>query len=334
MKLVITSLASAALLFTSLCTPLRGMAQTPAKVGAITYVGFDGAPLNLIEQVAIDRGMFTAQGLDVKWVGATNGGQMVSALMGGSAQIGVLTISATAPLIKQGQCFQYLTNGARTYYNLIAQPDLKLPNANVPYPGNLIDLKGKKIAINARGTAMEFMMDAVLKQAGIKPSEITYIATGGAATAVAAFRNKQVDVALDFPIQEQMLKPSEYQSMAKLTDIATNNPIHHLTQVFSGTSCDFAKANPSVITAFCSAVGDAYKFVNNPANRDAVVGVVQKTLSIDKTTAESFWSQYSSAWPSPKIDIPTWNAQKILLPAGSELPPYGQYVSSACQAKF
>ena len=221
-------------------------APTAPKIGAITYVGFDGAPLNLTEQVAIDRGFFGARGLDVKFVGAANGGQMASSLIGGSAQIGTLTISATAPLLKQGQCFQYLTAGARTYYNLVAQPDLKLPNANQPYPKNLVDLKGKKIAINARGTAMEFMMDAVLRQAGPSPADITYIATGGAATAVAAFRNKQVDVALDFPIQEQLLKPGDFQYMAKLTEISANNPIYHLTQVFSGASCDYVKKNPQV----------------------------------------------------------------------------------------
>ncbi|VTU25275.1 ABC transporter substrate-binding protein [Variovorax sp. PBL-E5] len=309
-------------------------AQNAPKLGTITYVGYEGAPLNLTEQVAIDRGLFSARGLDLKFVGAANGGQMVSSLIGGSAQIGTLTISATAPLLKQGQCFQYLSAGARTYYNLVAQPDLKLPHAKEPYPKNLIDLKGKKIAINARGTAMEFMMDAILRQAGLTPADVTYIATGGAATAVAAFRNKQVDIALDFPIQEQMLRPGEFQYMAKLAEMATNNPIYHLTQVFSGASCDYVKKNPQVVEAFCSAVGDAYRFVNDPANKEAVVAVVQKSLNIDKPTAESFWQQYRDSWPSGKIDTASWNAQKILLPAGTELPNFNEYVPSACQARM
>ena len=317
----------------SLAFALAASAQAP-KVGAITYVGFEGAPLNLTEQVAIDRGFFAARGLDVKFVGAANGGQMVSSLIGGSAQIGTLTISATAPLIKQGQCFQYLTSGARTYYNLIAQPDVKLASANQPYPKNLADLKGKRIAINARGTAMEFMMDSVLRAGGLTPADVTYIATGGAATAVAAFRNKQVDFALTFPIQEQLLKPGEFQYVAKLTDISGNNPIFELTQVFSGASCDYVKKNPEVVAAFCGAVGEAYRFVNNPANKEAVVGVVQKTLAIDKPTAESFWQQYRGSWPSAKIDTAAWNAQKLLLPAGVDLPPFADHVSSACQGRL
>ena len=336
MKTKFMTVVSACLVAASVSLAPVGYAQTAAaaKVGSIVYAGFEGAPLNLTEQVAIEKGMFAAYGLEVKFVGATSGQQMVSALMGGSAQIGVLTTSATAPLIRQGQCFQFLTSGARTYYNLIAQPDLKLPHAGDPFPANLVDLKGKKIGINARGTAMEFMMDAILKQAGISPSEVTYIATGGAPTAVTAFRNRQVEVLMDFPIAEQLLKPNEFQNVARLMDLEKNNPIHHLAQVFSGTSCDYAKANPAVIAAFCSAVGDAYRYVNNPANKAGVVAVVQKTLSIDQATAESFWQQYNGSWPTPKIDTNAWNAQKILLPSGTNLPGYAEYVSSACQAKL
>lgn len=181
---------------------------------------------------------------------------------------------------------------------------------------------------------MEFMMDAILKQAGINPSEVTYIATGGAATAVAAFRNRQVDVLMDFPISEQLMKPNEYQNVARLMDLQHNNPIHNLSQVFSGTTCAYARSNPAVIAAFCSAVGDAYRYVNNPANRAAVIAVVQKTLNIDQPTAESFWQQYKASWPTPKIDTASWNAQKILLPSGTDLPSYAEYVPSACQGKL
>lgn len=320
----------AAVLIGIACSVTPAAAQ---KVGSITYVGFDGSPLNLTEQVAIHQGLFAARGLDVKWVGAASGQQMVSALIGGSGQIGVLTISATAPLMKQGQCFQYLTSGARTFYNLIAQPDLNLPNASVAFPGNLVDLKGKRIGINARGTAMEFMMDAILKEAGIKPGEVTYIATGGSATSAAAFRNRQVDVLLDFPITEQLLKRTEFKDVARLMDIKDRNPIYNLSQVFSGTTCDYAKSNPAVIAAFCTAVDDAYRFVNDPANKAAVVAVVQKTMKVDQAIAESFWQQYKTSWPASKIDRKSWEAQQVLLPAGTSLPGYAEHVSSACQAK-
>lgn len=333
MKFRAISFANAALVAVSMSTSLA-ISADPPKIATITYIGFDGAPLNLTERVAIEKGIFAAHGLEVKFIGGASGQQMVSGLLSGSAQIGTLTTSATAPLMKQGQCFQYLTSGPRTYYNLIAQPDLKLPNAGKPFPENLLDLKGKKVGINARGTALEFMVDALLKEAGMSPSDITYIATGGAATAVAALRNRQVDVLMNFPISEQLLKPNEFQYVAKLMETEKRNPIYHLSQTFSGASCDYVKANPAVVAAFCAAVGDAYRFVNNPANKEAVVEVVQKTMKIDQATSESFWQQYKGSWPTAKIDAKEWTAQTMLLPKGTALPPYTEHVSAACQAKF
>ncbi len=324
-------LIAATLVAVGLATPV---AQAADMVGSIKYVGYDGAPLNLTERVAIEEGIFAAHGLDVEFVGASNGQQLAAALLGGSAQIGVLTTTAAAPLIRQGQCVTYLTSGARTYYNLLAQPDLDLPNADKPYPENLVDLRGKKIAINARGTALESMVNAVLAEAGVDPSEVTYIATGGSATAVAAFRNGQVDVMMAFPISEQLLQPGEYKDVARLMDIKEHNPLNNLTQVFSGTTCEYAEENPEVIEAFCAAVGDAYRFVNDPANRDAVIDVVEKTMRLDEPTATAFWDQYKGSWPSAEIDPASYAQQQILLPEGSELPAHSDIVTASCQAKL
>lgn len=327
--------ASGSLLAAALAVAAFGAAPSNADpIASIKYVGYDGAPLNLTERVAIEEGIFAKHGLDVEFVGAANGQQLAAALLGGSAQIGVLTTTASAPLMKQGQCVTYLTSGARTYYNLLAKPDLDLPNADKPYPENLVDLRGKKIAINARGTALESMVNAVLAEAGVDPSEVTYIATGGSATSVAAFRNDQVDVMMAFPISEQLLTPDEYKDVARLMNITEKNPLHNLTQVFSGTTCEYADAHPEVMDAFCAAVGEAYDFVNDPANRDAVIDVVEKTMRLDEPTATAFWDQYKGAWPSAAIEPESYATQKILLPDGSELPLYEDIVRVSCQERI
>ncbi len=311
-------------------------AHAAEPVGEITYIGFHGAPLNLVEKVAIDQGIFEKYGLKVEFTGAASGQQMAAALLGGSAEVGVMTTTAAAPLVKSGQCLTYLTSGARTYYNLLAQPDLDLPNADKPFPENLVDLKGKKIAINARGTALESMVNALLAEAGLKPEDVTYIATGGpAANAVAAFRDGQVDVMMAYPISEQLLKPEEYKDLARLMDITEKNPIHNLAQVFSATSCEFAEKNPKIIDAYCSAAGDAYRFVNDPANREAVIKTVQSIMSLDEATATAFWNQYNvGTWATGIIDEESYAKQQILLPKGTGLPKREDIVLKACQEKL
>lgn len=309
-------------------------AQAPRKLTEVNYVGFAGGPINLVEHVAIQKGLFAAHGLDVKFVGVTTQQQFSAALMGGSAQFGLMISSSTVPLAAQGQCFQYFNSDARQFYNLIAQPEVALPNAARPFPENLQDLKGKKVGIVGRGGGMEYMLNAVLQEAGLKPADVTYIATGGAATAVAAFRAKQVEVLMTFPPEEQMLKPQEFKPIAKLIDVRERNPIYNLTQGFSGATCAYAKANPQLVDAFCSAIADAYKYVHAPANRGTVVGVLQKVMGIDEPMAAALWDQYKTSWPSPKIERAAWEQQKIILPAGTPLPRYEDVVHAGCQAKY
>lgn len=323
------SLAATAIASMLLLNPAATAAES---VGEITYIGYHGAPLNLIEQVAIDQGLFEKHGLKVTFTGAGSGQQMAAALLGGSAEVGVMTTTVTAPLMKSGQCITYLTSGPRTYYNLLAQPDLDLPNADKPFPENLVDLKGKKIALNARGTAMESMINALLAEAGLQPEDVTLIATGGpAANAVAAFRAGQVDVMMAYPISEQLLQPGEYKDLSRLMDIEGGNPIFNLTQVFSATSCDYAEKNPDVIAAFCKASGDSYRFVNDPANREQVIKTIQSIMSLDEATATAFWNQYNGTWPTGVIDEASYAKQEILLPKDATLPARDEVVHQACQ---
>lgn len=53
------------------------------------------------------------------------------------------------PLVKQGQCFKYLTGGLGNVADLVAQPDLKLPNLARGFPESIKDLKGKRIGVVA-----------------------------------------------------------------------------------------------------------------------------------------------------------------------------------------
>ena len=61
--------------------------------------------------------------------------------------------------------------------------DVPQPNKDKGYPGNMVDLKGMKVGVPARGAGAEFYMNALLKEAGLQPTDVTYVAVGGPATA-------------------------------------------------------------------------------------------------------------------------------------------------------
>lgn len=296
---------------------------------SITYIGFPGSTVNLMEEVAVRQGFFKKNGLDVKMATGASGSELVSGLLSESAQIGVLTPSATAPLTAQGECFRFLTSGTRASYNIIARPDLVLEHKDEGWPGSIQDLKGKKIGINARGSAMEYMVNAVLKAGGLKPSDVTYVAVGGTATSISALRERQVDMMLEQPPTQHLMKPHEYQVAVTMFG-NDQNPIDELPASYSGTTCDYAEENPEQITAFCSALKQAYEFANDPANRDKMIKVLRDSLKLDQAVATGVWDTYKAAWPEAAIDKGVWERQRVLLPQGTDMPAYGKHVDTAC----
>lgn len=323
------------ILFASFGLAITPLAPTAGVAAEATYVGIEGAPSSLMDYIGIHAGIFSKHGIDMKFVGAGSSPQVAAALVGGSGQFASLALVTSAPLNKQGQCLQYLTRGSGAFYNIIARPDIELPNANKPFPQNLVDLKGKRIGIISRGSSQETMMNHYFKEAGIDPADVSYIATGGAATAVAAFRNGLIDAAMTFPMQEQILKSDEFKYVAPLMKIAdATNPFNGMPMLFSATTCDYAKSNPEVIASYCSAMSDVYKYVADPANKADVIDIVSKTQNLDKETARLFWEQYHVVWPSAKIDEATWKGQEMLLNGASELPSFAEHVSAACQSKL
>lgn len=301
-----------------------------AKLGQVNFVGFEGSPLNTIERLAVKKGFFEDHDLEVKFVGASSAATMASALLGDSAQFGTVSLPVTAPLAQQGTCFQYDTAQFRNYTNIIAGPDVELEHQDEPYPANLKDLEGKKIGIVAVGTSQEAQMNRLLADAGLEPGDVTYVATGGAATAVSAFREGQVDIQFTFPPVQQLLKPDEYQMVADLLD-TDGDALDPLIQAFSGTTCDYAKSNPEQVEAFCAGIWDAYDFVNDPANKDEMGSFMAEILDTDKALGDQIWNDFSTSLPSAGFDEESWDAQSAFLPDSSvKIPAYGDVVNPGC----
>ncbi|TQC42041.1 ABC transporter substrate-binding protein [Rhodococcus sp. WS4] len=306
-----------------------GQAGGESGSSSVTYIGFAGSTVNLMEEVALREGIFEKNGLTVKMATGASGSELASGLLSGSAQFGVLTPSATAPLTKQGECFNFLTSGTRASYNIVAGPDVKLSHTDEGWPGNIEDLRGKKVGINARGSAMEYMVNAVLDAGGLEPSDVTYVAVGGTATAISALREGQIDMMLEQPPTQQLMQPSEFKIAVEMF-ANKDNPLDGLPASYSGTTCDYAKAHPQQITSFCTALKDAYDFANNPANREAMITVLSDSLKIDKTVATNVWDTYNDAWPTAAIDKDVWSRQQLLLPSGTEMPAYDKYSNTEC----
>jgi NitT/TauT family transport system substrate-binding protein len=303
-------------------------AASLADAEPVSFALFGSGPASGMERLAFENGFLEDRGLKTgQSAFAVSGPEITAALVNGSAQFGSLTTVSTQPLFDQGECFRYLTAGERNIYEFIASPDLGLDDFE-SYPENLEGLKGKRIGVSGLGTTGEAIATYVLEEAGVSADEVTFVATGGTASAVAAFREGQVDATWSFAPQLQVLEPDEYTRLTNFLESPGEPPLDNYIQHAFGTTCDFAEENPEVVEAVCAAIWDAYDYANDPANEEAMAEFFAKALSVEQDVAAGFWEQYGSTFPTPEITEDEWNAMEKF--GQPDLPDYGEHVEPAC----
>lgn len=325
-----------ALLLTGCSSPAVTSSAAPTEDGPIdadpiSIALFGSGPASAMERLAFTGGFAADRGVELNQTyDVVSGKEIVAALLNGSAQFGSLTTLATGPLIAQGECFRYLTAGQRNIYELIANPDLGLDDFG-DYPDNLAALKGKTIGVSALGTLGEELARYVLSEGGLKPEDVTFVATGGVASAVAAFQEGQVDATWSFAPMLQILDESEY---TKLTDFVSGSDdpvIGKYVQHALGTTCEFADANPDVVKAVCQSVWDAYDYAADPANTADMEQFFVDSLALEPDVAKGYWASYASTYPTAAITEEDWGALDDLLETlGVEQPAYDEYVEPLC----
>ena len=253
----------------------------------------------------------------------------MASLVGGSTDFADIAPPLSWPLVKQGQCFKYLTGGLGNVADPVAQPDLKLPNLSKGFPESIKDLKGLRIGVVALGSGTHIWVNMLLKDAGMNPKDVTIIAVGANATAVAAFQQKQVDVMLVYPPISQLLeKTPGFQMVANWSK---GNPptLANLTQSGIGTTCAYAAAHPQIVQAVCKASADAYAFMMDPKNAVAMGDYTAKNMAVSQADGLALWNQYKTSFHGIVFTQAQWEAQAPFMADGF-VPKYSDYIVPNC----
>lgn len=169
--------------------PLSSMAQVPT-VRVAASSGAEDTPLF----VAIDKGIFAKNGLDVKADLFPNGVEAINSLAGGNADIGVFgtypflaAVSKGIPLVLIGHNWgDALATNQSEYFSLVAGKSSGIR------PGDVTSLKGKKLGV-AFGSGAHAYAKALFKQARLSESDVRMINVQ-AANQSTALANGDVDV--------------------------------------------------------------------------------------------------------------------------------------------
>lgn len=166
----------------------------------------------------------------------------------------------------------------------LSGPRGPLHNAAKGYPEVVKDLKGKKIGVPARGSAAEFLLKSMLKDAGLSPTDVVIVASGAPNTTYPSLQAKQLDAAVTFTPTESFCRVLDSCKVVVDTGAGEGPANFAATSGMSvalTVKSDYAQKHPQTIAAFSAAMRDSAAFVQDPRNFNEVSAIIEQSFKID-----------------------------------------------------
>jgi NitT/TauT family transport system substrate-binding protein len=255
-------------------------------------VGWTGGSnwTSLPYQVAVDRGFFEKEGLNVRLITMRGTTLMLSALMADEIDyVTILPFIAGAAV--RGLPVRIVASTAKSSgYAIIAAPEID----------SLKGLKGKRIAINSFGSSADFAIYTALKRSGLDPDkDVTLQTISGTPDArFAALISRAVDATVVSSPFEYWAEQKGFKTIASVPQMAdlVKIPITGIS-----TSQKKIEKQPDEIVRVLRALRKAVLFIQS--EREIGVGLMEKTLKLDRGAAEKFYALYREQY-NPDLSVP------------------------------
>jgi ABC-type nitrate/sulfonate/bicarbonate transport system substrate-binding protein len=154
-------------------------------------------------------------------------------------------------------------------YFLNVRPGIKSPE----------DLKGKKVGIGTPSGSLAMATYVGLDQLGLVPrrDKITLLNTGSTPERMSSLFNGAIDAAFFNPEVEQVVLQ---QGFPMLFDLGKANVPYQASGLV--TSRKYMRGNPIVVENLAKAIIEGVVFLQNPANKKAVVDSIARDLRLDR----------------------------------------------------
>jgi NitT/TauT family transport system substrate-binding protein len=184
------ALFSCIVLLGLLVVPDRAALADPLQQQHVTIAvgGVTGQMDKLPYAVAIHRGFFKQEGLDVESIDFNSGARALEAMIGGSADITQAAYEHVPRLQAQGIDLMAFAMFSRYPANVLMIPKVRAADIR-----GIPALKGKTIGVSSPGSATQSFFALVMKKFGMGLDCCTYVGVGAGPTAVAALRAGRLD---------------------------------------------------------------------------------------------------------------------------------------------
>ncbi len=299
-------------------TPPRAAAPAPAASTPAALVPLDIAIISsagyyLPAYLATDRGFLEQEGIKGEWVVAGTP-ESVRAVVSGSVGIG---------LLGSDPCIVAAHRGApiRQVAGFLHKPTYDLVGAE--RYRTIADLRGQEIGVSSVASGTAVLARVFLEANGLRRGEYDLVAAGGNAERIAALQSGRLGAAV-------LSDPGNFvafeQGYNHLGNIMTVIPEYD----FSGwwVHLPWAEQHRDLLVRFLKAQIRARRWLDDPANREAVLAVLQERLRVSPSIAEKIYTFYTQETPDALArdlgfnERATTKTIEILGELGELQPPY------------
>ncbi len=147
---------------------------------------------------------------------------------------------------------------------------------------SVADLRGRIVAVNAFGSAVDLIARVALKRQGLDPRRDVQMVEIGLPSIGAALRQKRIDCgALVLPFQAVELQAGGVRPLFSAADALGPSSV-----VFNVASTAFLKAHPDAVRAMLADYVGALRFLAAPSNHQAAVSATAALTKLPPTTLE------------------------------------------------
>lgn len=249
----------------ALFSPARGADR-------LTLSSTNPTALEIDQMVAREKGFFARENIDLDVTYMTPD-LVIKALLAGAVDLS--RSGAHFGLIAAARGGEIKIIGGSTYgypYQVIGQPQLK----------SLADLKGQKVAAASLASITTTIFKDVMQRQGIPPTAYTLLFVGGSPERFQAVSSGQVAASL------AEAPPFNFRSIDAGRKVLLNysDEIKNLLYTAYFASNKSLAQNRALLTRFMRAMGQAMRWLNDPANEKVVIEIMMQRLKIDEATAE------------------------------------------------
>jgi NitT/TauT family transport system substrate-binding protein len=229
--------------FLALGATIAAFASSAVQAETITVTHWGGQFYGVPYAVAMDKGFFKKNGVDVTGIlTAAGGGTAVRNTLAGGIPFGEVSLAAAVQAINAGQKLIIIGAGAQTVADQMWVVKKDSPLTSIK------DLVGKQIAYTAPGSVSNMVILMALKANGITPQQVKLVPAGDLGANLSAVGSGAVDAGfsdeLVYAQNKELVKP-----LFMVRD--TMNP--KMMQTVMITTAEYAKDHPDTIKGLIAA---------------------------------------------------------------------------------